>query len=70
MRSSTSPAARGGAPRRPLGVERDAEAGGEDRDRDVVQARAAPLDLGGEPLLEVGRHPHEHVAAKLGHRLE
>ena len=51
-------------------LERDAEAGGEDRDRDVVQARLPPLDLGGEPPLEVGRHADEHVAAKLSHRLE
>src|SRR5215475_8133121 len=45
----------------------DAETGSEDRDRDVVQARPAPLDLLCEAALEVGRHAYEHVAAKLGH---
>ena len=67
IRSSTSPVERGAAPRRPLGCERDGEAGGEDRDRDVVQARSAPLDLLRQPTLEIGGHPHEDVAARSGH---
>ena len=48
-------------------LERNSEPGGENRDRDVVQARFAPLHLGREPALEVGGHANEHVAAKLSH---
>src|SRR5918996_1210321 len=43
--------------------EGDGEAGGEDADGDVVEVGAAGGDLLGEPLLQLGRHPDEHVLA-------
>jgi hypothetical protein len=45
-------------------VERDAEAGGEDPDRDVVEAAAGAADLLREEPLQLGRHPDENVLAR------
>jgi hypothetical protein len=57
-------AARAGRlPRAAAGVEGDSEAGGEQTDRDVIEAAAGALDLLREKPLELARHPDEHVLA-------
>ena len=60
----------GGARRDPAPAARlegDGEAGGEDGDGDVVEARAPALDLVRQPAFEVCGHPDEDVATFPGH---
>ena len=68
MRRSTSPSGRGRRAATAARREGDAEAGGQDRDGDVVQARLPAVDLVREAALEIGGHADEHVAPRLGHR--